>query len=35
VLYVLNHHDLATFSPLKFYILRNGQVHHGNVVLAD
>jgi serine protease Do len=27
--FVLNHPDLATFSPLRFYILRNGQVHRG------
>jgi hypothetical protein len=26
---VLTHPDLATFNPLKFYILRNGQVHRG------
>ena len=35
MLFVLNHPDLGTFNPLKFYILRNGQVHHGNVTLAD
>jgi len=29
VTYVLTHPDLATFNPLKFYILRNGQVHRG------
>jgi serine protease Do len=29
VQFVLNHPDLATFSPLRFYILRNGQVHRG------
>ena len=31
VLFVLNHPDLATFNPLQFYILRNGQVHRGTV----
>ncbi len=29
VVYVLNHPDRHTFSPLKFYILRAGQVHRG------
>jgi serine protease Do len=29
VVYVLNHPDLATFQPLRFYILRAGQVHRG------
>jgi serine protease Do len=29
VQFVLNHPDLATFSPLRFYILRAGQVHRG------
>jgi serine protease Do len=29
VTYVLTHPDLATFNPLKFYIIRNGQVHRG------
>jgi hypothetical protein len=29
VQFVLNHPDLATFSPLRFYILRSGQVHRG------
>jgi serine protease Do len=29
VAFVLNHQDLATFSPLSFYILRSGRVHHG------
>ncbi len=29
VLYVLNHPDLTTFQPLRFYILRAGQVHRG------
>lgn len=29
VLYVLNHQDLATFIPLRFYIVRSGQVHRG------
>jgi serine protease Do len=27
--FVLTHPDLATFSPLKFYIVRGGQVHRG------
>jgi serine protease Do len=29
VTYVLTHPDLASFSPLKFYIIRAGQVHRG------
>ncbi len=29
VQFVLNHADLATFSPLRFYILRDGQIHRG------
>ncbi len=29
VLFVLNHQDLATFNPLRFYIIRAGQVHRG------
>jgi serine protease Do len=29
VLFVLNHADLATFNPLRFYIIRSGQVHRG------
>jgi serine protease Do len=29
VQFVLNHPDLASFSPLRFYILRGGQVHRG------
>ncbi len=29
VQFVLNHPDLASFSPLRFYILRAGQVHRG------
>ena len=31
VLFVLNHPDLATFNPVKFYILRNGLVRRGTV----
>ncbi len=30
VLFVLNHNDLATFQPLRFYVLRGGQVHRGH-----
>ena len=29
VLFVLNHSELASFSPVRFYILREGQVHRG------
>jgi serine protease Do len=35
VLFVLNHHDLDSFNPLRFYILRGGQVHRGNLPAAD
>jgi serine protease Do len=29
VSFVLTHPDLPSFSPLKFYIIRAGQVHRG------
>jgi serine protease Do len=29
VTYVITHPDLASFNPLRFYIVRNGQVHRG------
>lgn len=29
VLFVLNHGELASFSPVRFYVLRAGQVHRG------
>jgi len=29
VLFVLNHNDLATFNPLRFYTIRSGQVYRG------
>jgi hypothetical protein len=29
VVFVLTHPDLANFNPLRFYIVRNGQVHRG------
>ena len=35
VLFVLNHPELATFNPLRFYILRGGQVHRGWVQTGD
>lgn len=31
VLYVLNHAELSTFMPLRFYIVRAGTVHSGNL----
>jgi serine protease Do len=31
VLFVLNHPELPTFQPLRFYILRGGQVHRGHL----
>jgi serine protease Do len=35
VTWVLNHPDLSTFNPLRFYILRGGQVHRGFVQAGD
>jgi serine protease Do len=35
VSFVLNHPGLATFSPLRFYILRAGQVHRGTLPVLD
>lgn len=35
VLYVLNHNDRATFTPLRFYVLRAGKVHQGWLQVAD
>jgi hypothetical protein len=29
VTFVLNHPDLATFNPLRFFIVRGGQIHKG------
>jgi serine protease Do len=29
VVFVLSHPDLATFNPLRFYVVRSGQVHRG------
>ncbi len=35
VAFVLTHRDLATFNPLAFYIIRNGQVHRGWIQQVD
>jgi len=35
VVYVLSHPDLATFTPLRFYIIRSGQVHQGWIQNLD
>src|SRR5262249_55224527 len=35
VTFVLTHPDLASFSPLKFYIIRAGQVHRGWIQQID
>ena len=35
VQWVLSNPELATFNPLKFYILRAGQIHRGAVQAAD
>jgi serine protease Do len=29
VVFVLSHPDLASFSPMRFYIIRSSQVHRG------
>jgi serine protease Do len=35
VVFVLTHPDLANFAPLRFYIVRNGQVHRGWIQQVD
>ncbi len=35
VLFVLNHPDLTTFTPLRFYLLRTGMVHRGQFPALD
>jgi serine protease Do len=35
VVFVLTHPDLASFNPLKFYIIRAGQVHRGWIQQVD
>jgi serine protease Do len=35
VAFVLNHPDLARFSPLNFFIIRNGQVRRGSFAQVD
>jgi serine protease Do len=35
VAYVLTHPDLSTFTPLRFYIIRSGQVHRGWIQTLD
>jgi len=35
VVYVLTHPDLASFTPLRFYIIRSGQVHRGWIQNLD
>ncbi|MBI1916806.1 MAG: trypsin-like peptidase domain-containing protein [Planctomycetes bacterium] len=35
VVYVLTHPDLATLTPLRFYIIRSGQVHRGWIQNLD
>ena len=35
VSFVLTHPDLASFSPLRFYIIRSGQVHRGWIQQVD
>jgi serine protease Do len=31
VLFVLNHPDAGTFTPLQFFVIRGGQVRRGNL----
>jgi serine protease Do len=35
VAFVLSHPDLATFQPVRFYIVRNGLVHRGSLQQID
>jgi serine protease Do len=35
VTFVLGHPDLASFNPLRFYILRSGSVHRGYLTASD
>ena len=35
VAFVLSHPELTTFSPLRFFIVRAGQIHRGHLQLAD
>jgi serine protease Do len=35
LVFVLNHPDLASFNPLRFYIVRSGQVHRGWIQQVD
>lgn len=35
VAYVLSHPDLASFNPIRFYIVRNGTVHRGFLQQID
>jgi serine protease Do len=35
VVFVLTHPDLSNFSPVKFYIIRSGQVHRGLLQQLD
>ena len=35
ILYVLNNADLPKFNPLKFYVLRSGEVKTGSVALGE
>ncbi len=35
VVYVLNHPDRTSFSPVRFYILRGGQVHRGTLQVGE
>jgi hypothetical protein len=35
VLFVLNHKDLATFSPFKVYFARDGRVRETTLSAAD
>jgi serine protease Do len=35
VVFVVTHPDLASFNPLRFYIVRNGQVHRGWIQQVD
>src|SRR5262249_2241543 len=35
VIFVLNHPDLATFAPLKYFLIRDGQLRRGHFLGLD
>lgn len=35
VSFILNHNDFGTFKPLKFHVVRNGQLLQGGMIVGD